>query len=156
MRSVGGQKASPGRDLEKESSAFATWIHPRHIDIRQLTGLTRHPTFIAMTFCVPLRHGLVMRLGIGFGVELADPDVFPPVVGASSSAAHQKAGCVRAAGALGLEGPVNWCCWNDSMASQNEQWTQLPFAVWVHRNAYNGRTRSGHSLDSLSSISTGW
>ena len=83
MQSAGGQKASPGRDLEKESSAFATWIHPRHIDIRQLTGLTRHPTFIAMTFCVPLRHGLVMRLGIGFGVELADQDVFPPVVGAS-------------------------------------------------------------------------
>ena len=36
-----------------------------------------------MTFGVPLRHGLVMRLVIGFGVELADPDVFPPVVGAS-------------------------------------------------------------------------
>ena len=83
MQSVGGQKASPGRDLEMESSAFVTWIHHRPIDIRQLTGLTRNPTFIAMTFCVPLRHGLVMRLGIGFGVELADPDVFPPVVGAS-------------------------------------------------------------------------
>ena len=72
------------------------------------------------------------------------------------SAAHQKAGCVRAAGALGLEGPVSWCCWNDSMVSQNEQWTQPPFAVWVHRNAYNARTRSSHSLDSLNSISTGW
>jgi hypothetical protein len=36
-----------------------------------------------MTFCGPLLHGLVMRCGIGFGVELADPDVFPPVVGAS-------------------------------------------------------------------------
>ena len=143
MRSVGGQKASPGRGLEKESRAFATWIHPRHIDIRQLTGLTRHPTFIAMTFCVPLRHGLVMRLvgRVWFtGLVCRAP----------------KAGCVRAAGALGLEGPVNWCCWNDSMASQNEQWTQPPFAVWVHRNAYNARTRSGHSLDSLSSISTGW
>lgn len=72
------------------------------------------------------------------------------------SAAHQKVGCVRAAGALGLEGHVNWCFWNDSVASQNKQWTQLPFAVWVHRNAYNVRTRSGHSLDSLSSISTSW
>ena len=92
-----------------------------------------------MTFCGPLRYGLVLRRGIGFGVELADPDVSPPV-----------------AGALGLEGPVNWCCWNDSVASQNKQWTQPPFAVWVHRNAYNARTRSGHSLDSLSSISTSW
>ena len=72
------------------------------------------------------------------------------------SAAKQEAGCRRAVGALGLEGPVNWCCWNDSVSSQNKQWTQPPFAVWVHRNAYNARTRSGHSLDSLSSISTSW
>ena len=72
------------------------------------------------------------------------------------SASKQEAGCRHAVGALGLEGPVNWCCWNDSVASQNKQWTQPPFAVWVHRNAYNARTRSGHSLDSLSSISTSW
>ena len=36
-----------------------------------------------MTFCGPLRHGLVLRRDIGFGVELADPDVSPPVVSAS-------------------------------------------------------------------------
>ena len=72
------------------------------------------------------------------------------------SAANQEAGCRRAAGALVLEGPVNWCCWNDSMAAPNEQWTQPPFAVWVHRNAFNVRTRRVHSLDSLSSISRGW
>ena len=36
-----------------------------------------------MTFCGPLRHGVVMCIGIGIGVVLADQDVFPPVVGAS-------------------------------------------------------------------------
>lgn len=72
------------------------------------------------------------------------------------STAAQKDGCLRAAGALSLEGPVNWCGWNDPSAVQNQQWTQPPFAVWVHRNAFNARTRSVHSLDSLSSISAGW
>ena len=72
------------------------------------------------------------------------------------STPNQEAKCQRAAGALGSEGPVNWCFWNDSMAAQNEQWTQPPFAVWVHRNAYNATTRSVHSLDRLSSVSTGW
>ena len=62
----------------------------------------------------------------------------------------------RAADALGLEGPMNWNGWGATKAEQNEQWTQPPFAVWVHRNAFNAKTRSVHSLDNLSSVSTGW
>ena len=34
-----------------------------------------------MTFGVPLRHGLVMRFGIGVGLVLADPNFFAPFVG---------------------------------------------------------------------------
>ena len=72
------------------------------------------------------------------------------------SAVHHESGCRRAADALGLEGPMNWNGWGVTKAVQNEQWTQPPFAVWVHRNAFNAKTRSVHSLDSLSSVSTGW
>lgn len=69
---------------------------------------------------------------------------------------HNEAGCRRAAQALRLEGPMQWHCWNDVKAASNKQWTQPPFAVWVHRNQFNARTRPVHCLDSLNSVSTNW
>lgn len=72
------------------------------------------------------------------------------------STADQEGQCQRAARALELEGPMIWHPWERAQDPQKEQWTQPPFAVWVHRSAFNARTRSVHSLDSLSSVSTSW
>lgn len=72
------------------------------------------------------------------------------------SAEHQEDECHRAASALGLEGPVQWNSWHGATSSHNDRWTQPPFAVWVHRNQFNARSRSVHSLGNLSSASADW
>ena len=69
------------------------------------------------------------------------------------SAAKQEADA-DAVGALGLEGPVNWCCWNDSMASQN---SMDPTAFAVGSIVCIQCQNSVRPLvGSLNSVSTNW